>query len=576
GQIIIDNLYKHGLINIEQLNKDLITSGVKDQIIIDGIFAGGCHSAVGSALTVIGLQMELTDSTFVQPLCFGNMIYLNQTKNYIQGCQFVGYNGSFVDSDQDDEEDDQDDDEQQPSSEQPQTEEGQEQEVKDENLCPENRDYFSSSIHALVFIKNSESQIQETSFENTGIGAIKVEDSNIIIEDVQFTESNSSEDGSVQFEGNEMMVSCVGDSTFIGCTAIVPNNYEQQISVCYTIGQNSQVYIDERDLLHTSWQRQNNEGVVRFIGKSDSEHLWNPDTICGQITNPCDTYGAVGSQIQKEQETSDGSQGRVETLIYCEGKFISTYMDMILTRSKTVNFLGFGREKTELGAKINFYNTMLQGIINQNIVMEKLRLSMQPASPKVGIINIPGKNGSLVLLEVNVQGYIDTNPQNTMMEPEYFIQCEGFVILIDVIMEHIYMRTGTVMLIQNMRSFSGDSGQEMVSKIKSGFYECIFDDITTNETSLFMITDMSLSNNGEIQLNEQIESNMQSNANQLKLKIQGSLFSNCFSSLKLNKRRINGGLINIISKGTRIEIGGCDFSDNLMHSRNMVYIGIGC
>ncbi|KAA6396448.1 MAG: hypothetical protein EZS28_008034 [Streblomastix strix] len=263
----------------------------------------------------------------------------------------------------------------------------------------------------------------------------------------------------------------VDRNSFIGCTAIVPNNYEQQISVCYTIGQYSQVYIDERDLLPTSWQRQNNEGVVRFIGISDDEHFWNPDTVCGQITNPCDEFGAVVNYIQKEQESSDGSTGRVEILIYCEGKFISTFMDMNLTRSKTVNFVGFGREKTELGAKINFYNTMLQGMQDQNIVMEKLKLAMQPASPKVNLIKLQGKKSSFVLQEVSVQGYIDSNPQNTMMEPEYLIQCEGFIILKDVIMEHIYMRTGSVMMIQNMRSFSGDKGMEMVSKIKPGFYE---------------------------------------------------------------------------------------------------------
>ncbi|KAA6369510.1 MAG: hypothetical protein EZS28_034963, partial [Streblomastix strix] len=131
--------------------------------------------------------------------------------------------------------------------------------------------------------------------------------------------------------------------------------YEQQISVCYTIGQDSQVYIDESDLLHTSWQRQNNERVVRFIGISDSEHIWNPDTICEQVTNPCETYEAVRSQIQKEQEISGGSQGRVEIRIYYEGKFVSICMNMILKRSKTVNFRVVGREKTELGNKINLY-----------------------------------------------------------------------------------------------------------------------------------------------------------------------------------------------------------------------------
>ncbi|KAA6389829.1 MAG: hypothetical protein EZS28_014644 [Streblomastix strix] len=109
--------------------------------------------------------------------------------------------------------------------------------------------------------------------------------------------------------------------SFKGYIDIVPNNYEQQMCVCYTIGIVNQVFIDQNDLLHSSWKRQINEGVVRFLGMSDGIHIWNPYTVCGQITNPCETYEVVWNQIQKQQEMSGGSQGRVETQIYYGGKF---------------------------------------------------------------------------------------------------------------------------------------------------------------------------------------------------------------------------------------------------------------
>lgn len=105
------------------------------------------------------------------------------------------------------------------------------------------------------------------------------------------------------------------------------------------------------------------------------------------------------------------------------------------------------------------------------------------------------------------------------MEPLYLFSVEGFAILRDVIMEHIYLRTGSLMLIQNMRSYIGDKGIEMVQKIDPGFYECLFDDITSNESVLFSISDVNLFVNGYIQLNENIENDLKQNANSLKLKI---------------------------------------------------------
>ncbi|KAA6364434.1 MAG: hypothetical protein EZS28_040039 [Streblomastix strix] len=41
--------------------------------------------------------MELTDSVFIEPSCYSNMIYLNRTLGTIKDCIFSGRNGTYED-----------------------------------------------------------------------------------------------------------------------------------------------------------------------------------------------------------------------------------------------------------------------------------------------------------------------------------------------------------------------------------------------------------------------------------------------------------------------------------------------
>jgi hypothetical protein len=86
-----DDLSKHGLIFAELLNGVAGSDASAVSLVIEGILILNCHSAVGSALTVSGLTVELTHSQFVNPLCLGNVVYLNQTDTTISECLFKGY-----------------------------------------------------------------------------------------------------------------------------------------------------------------------------------------------------------------------------------------------------------------------------------------------------------------------------------------------------------------------------------------------------------------------------------------------------------------------------------------------------
>ncbi|KAA6317539.1 MAG: hypothetical protein EZS28_055085, partial [Streblomastix strix] len=49
----------------------------------------------GSGISITKLLMELTDSVFIEPSCYSNMIYLNRTLGTIDDCVFSGRNGTY-------------------------------------------------------------------------------------------------------------------------------------------------------------------------------------------------------------------------------------------------------------------------------------------------------------------------------------------------------------------------------------------------------------------------------------------------------------------------------------------------
>ncbi|KAA6359967.1 MAG: hypothetical protein EZS28_044506, partial [Streblomastix strix] len=121
-------------------------------------------------------------------------------------------------------------------------------------------------------------------------------------------------------------------SSFSGCTAIVGSSYQSDISVCYTIGQNiDNIFTDERNILHNSFQRQLNEDGVRFISNPDTDHTVHSKTECGQPQNPCNSFDSLIQQMDTQS-----SSEKVETVIFGEGIFISPYINLSLTRSNTV------------------------------------------------------------------------------------------------------------------------------------------------------------------------------------------------------------------------------------------------
>ncbi|KAA6378490.1 MAG: hypothetical protein EZS28_025983, partial [Streblomastix strix] len=262
----------------------------------------------------------------------------------------------------------------------------------------------------------------------------------------------------------------INRNSFSGCTAIVKNSHEQDISVCYSIGNLNEVFIDERDLLHSSWQRQQSEGVVRFISNSDTNHTFDSSIKCGSPQNPCDSFITLSQYLKSEDVSIDGSTGRVETLIFGEGKYSTPFIDLSLTRSSIVNIIGYNQDETEINAQPNNQNVMIQGDLNQNIVIERLCLALSPSSPLVGLIRTQGSEAGLVLQDMKVQGYLETNPQNTMFELQYLFQIEGFALMRNVTFEHIYLRTGSILNVIGLRRIADDNRMEWLAKTSIGFY----------------------------------------------------------------------------------------------------------
>ncbi|KAA6320568.1 MAG: hypothetical protein EZS28_054668, partial [Streblomastix strix] len=224
---------------------------------------------------------------------------------------------------------------------------------------------------------------------------------------------------------------------------------------------------------------QKSEGVIRFISKSDIDHPFNPSIECGSILNPCDKLASLLHYLESEPETIDGSSGRAETIMFGEGIYTLPFIDLSLTRSSIVNIVGCCQDGTEIIGQPNVHNLMLQGEFNQNIVIERLQLTMSPLSPLVGLIKAQGEEAGLVLQDIRVQGYLEMNPINTILEPEYLFSIEGFIHFQDVVIEHIYLRTGSILQVIGLRRSADDSRMEWLGKTSIGLYSCTFDDITS-------------------------------------------------------------------------------------------------
>ncbi|KAA6361370.1 MAG: hypothetical protein EZS28_043103 [Streblomastix strix] len=80
---------------MESLNKGDSQGISPVHIEVSIIFAIGCLSAVGSGISITNLLMELTDSVFIEPSCYSNVIYLNRTLGTIDDYIFSGRNGTY-------------------------------------------------------------------------------------------------------------------------------------------------------------------------------------------------------------------------------------------------------------------------------------------------------------------------------------------------------------------------------------------------------------------------------------------------------------------------------------------------
>ncbi|KAA6398537.1 MAG: hypothetical protein EZS28_005937, partial [Streblomastix strix] len=343
-------------------------------------------------------------------------------------------------------------------------------------------------------------------------------------------------------------------NSFIGCASIVENSYEQDISVCYLVGNNDdEIFIDERNLIHSSWNRQKSEVVVGFISNSDVNHT-----------------------IESKPESVDESTGRVETLIFGEGKISSPFIDLSLARSDIINIAGCGDQLTEIYPQQSSLQAMIYSGFNQIIVIEKICIANSPASPLIGFIRTQGAESGLVMQDMRVQGYLETSPYNTMLEPPYLFSIEGFVHLQDVIFEHIYLRTGAILQVVGLRRTADDSRIEQLGKTSIGFYRCIFDDITSNESVIISMNEKDLAGaSAPSEINKISNVNLQNSEKTTKFVIEDTIFSDCSSSLLLGNKNEKGGLLNLKNKKVRFEILNSEYRNIAVKSRNMLYLAWG-
>ncbi|KAA6379335.1 MAG: hypothetical protein EZS28_025138, partial [Streblomastix strix] len=335
--------------------------------------------------------------------------------------------------------------------------------------------------------------------------------------------------------------------SFLGCYACAYSSVDQEKSFCYTIGNDNEVFIDERDSLQSSFFRQQSNDGVWYIGNVEGNHTYNPIIKCGIPTNP------------------------LETIQFCEGIFNSPQIIVPINLAGSLNIVGYGSLITEIGAYKNIENVLIQGQYGQSVIIERLRMTLSYNSPQSGFVNVQGSNAGLILSEVRVRGHLGTEPPSSTLEPKYLFHSTGIVYLEDVIIENIFLKTGSIILAEQVRKSieQASAGIKWLGLRSSGIYGCYFNEITTNESRIISILDSSLSSNSISTQNNKL----QSNADSQSFIIHDSIFSSCVTSVNVADTQTKGGILHLLSNGIKVDIISCEFRRCKVLGRNMIYIG---
>ncbi|KAA6402885.1 MAG: putative MAP kinase kinase family domain protein [Streblomastix strix] len=262
--------------------------------------------------------------------------------------------------------------------------------------------------------------------------------------------------------------------SFLGCYACAYSSIDQEKSFCYTIGNDNEVFIDERDSLQSSCFRQQSY-----------------DSVCL----------------------------KVEVIQFCEGIYNTPQITVPSSQASSINIVGCNRS-----------------------------------------------NAGLILSEVRVSGLVVSQPPSSTFEPKYLFHSAGIVYLEDVIIENIFLKTGSIILAEQMRKSTeqASAGIEWLGLRQSGIYGCYFSEITTNENKMISIQDLKQSNQTK---------NLQINTDSQSFIIHDSIFSSCISFVNVLDTETKGGILNIMSDGIKVDIISCEFRRCKVIGRNMIYIG---
>ncbi|KAA6374573.1 MAG: hypothetical protein EZS28_029901 [Streblomastix strix] len=220
---------KHGVIFIEKVNKGSNSESNSGLVEISGIFVTGCHSAAGSVLSATRLTLKIQDSTFIQPACIGNMIYMSNAHSQINDCYFKGYEGLFVD---------------------PALLIGTVSNTKQNSveLCPNDPLLYSTQEYGLIYMKEGEYELSNDIFEQTEINIINIDHSNLTMKNVNII--NSYQVG----DQLQSVATCTGDSRI---EVINPSINGQTEDDCKSSSQNNnecmlQIFSDSQCIVDVS------------------------------------------------------------------------------------------------------------------------------------------------------------------------------------------------------------------------------------------------------------------------------------------------------------------------------------
>ncbi|KAA6357277.1 MAG: hypothetical protein EZS28_047196, partial [Streblomastix strix] len=170
-------------------------------------------------------------------------------------------------------------------------------------ICPDNQNYYSSSSHGLVYIKDGTYKIHNLKFESTQVGGVKVDNANATPINTSFVEDTVK--NNKNFNGDQMLVQCTGSLKLEIYEAIINQKTEDNCAYWTNTNTNTNIKTNAKKTDHNLHSDHNSPERCNFgiVQSGECNIVLSNKWILPGIPDPIVSRAKLTVNVLNEKES---------------------------------------------------------------------------------------------------------------------------------------------------------------------------------------------------------------------------------------------------------------------------------